>query len=466
MQLRWVLLGAFPPLIALSALIQEPLLQAACWITGGVALYTAFYAKRAFAAYGLLYLLAVAGVALFVEGKSWIGIFAGWELVSVAAWGLIVQSRPSARAQTVAFLTFAVNRLGDAFWLAAAFSQGRFPEGFLIAGFVKGGLFPFTFWLIQAMYAPAPVSALLHSALLVTLGVYWMVRYPEWGLGIDWGLWGKVAGVSGILAAIGALGSRHPKVILAWTTAAHLAAALRLTAQPVQMEAYLLEHAYLKAALFLLIGLTQKVRVMGPLTMGLSLVAMVLLVGSGAQADEFLLVTEGLVAVSLGKVVGGLRFAWRMERGSEFLLLLPVVLLVGKALAEGPLMPVPVLSVGILVGALIARWKGGWRLDRIFLWLFAGAFWVWGKVGRSMRWLDTQLTHAFDKFGLAFLAVARQAEKVESWASGRGWRAAAHRLRQGLTTLTSEGSPMPYAQALRWGLLITLGGGLIWRLLR
>lgn len=296
--------------------------------------------------------------------------------------------------------------------------------------------------------------------------MYWIVRYPGWGLGIDWGLWGKVAGVSGILAAVGALGGRHSKGILAWTTAAHLAAALRLTAQPAQMEAYLLEHAYLKAALFLLVGLTQKVRTVGPLTMGLSLVAMVLLVGSGAQPDGFLLAIEGLVAVSLGKMVGSFRFAWRMERGSELLFLLPVVLLVGKALAKGPFMPMPMLSIGIPVGVLIARWKGSWRLDRIFLQLFAGAFWVWERVGRSMRWFEAQLAHALDKFGLAFWAVARQAEKVESWASEWGWQAAAHRLRQGLATLTGEGAPIPYAQALRWGLLITLGGGLIWRLLR
>lgn len=466
MLLRWILAGLSPVLVVLSLFFREPLLHAACWITGMVALYTALYAKRGWGAYALFYLLAVAGVALFLRGEGWLALFAGWELVSVAAWGLIVQTRSGARAQTVALLTFVVNRLGDVFWLAAAFSQGRFPEGFVLAGFVKGGLFPFTFWLIQAMYAPAPVSALLHSALLVTLGVYWIVRYPQWASGLDWAVWREVGGISGIIAGIGALGSRHPKGILAWTTAAHLAAALRLASQPAQMQSYLLEHAYLKAALFLLIGITQKNKSVGLLTLGLIVGASVLLVGSAPQTDAFLLATEGAVALSLGRMIGRLRFTWQIEGKETWGLLFPVVFLVGKALGESPSMALLALSLGGIVGVLLARYKLYWRLDKGVLQLFAGILRLWEGIALFMRSLEAQLSHSLDRLGMAFVALGVKAEKSESWASEWGWRKAAGVFRQWAAVFAGEGMPMPYTQALRWGLLITLGGGLLWRLLR
>ena len=131
----------------------------------------------------------------------------------------------------------------------------------LVGAFTKSAQFPFHFWLPNAMAAPTPVSAYLHSATMVKLGVYLLARLDP-GFG-EWDLWEwALKGAGSITAAWGmvlALRERDLKRILAWSTVATLGTlvvlvGLRGEGSTVAVGALLLAHALYKAPLFFVAG--------------------------------------------------------------------------------------------------------------------------------------------------------------------------------------------------------------------
>jgi multicomponent Na+:H+ antiporter subunit A len=131
----------------------------------------------------------------------------------------------------------------------------------LVGAFTKSAQFPFHFWLPNAMSAPTPVSAYLHSATMVKLGVFLLARLDP-GFG-EWPLWEwALKGVGSITAAWGmalALRERDLKRILAWSTVATLGTlvmliGLRGEGATVAVGALLLAHALYKAPLFFVAG--------------------------------------------------------------------------------------------------------------------------------------------------------------------------------------------------------------------
>jgi multicomponent Na+:H+ antiporter subunit A len=131
----------------------------------------------------------------------------------------------------------------------------------LVGAFTKSAQFPFHFWLPNAMAAPTPVSAYLHSATMVKLGVYLLARLDP-GFG-EWPLWEwALKGAGSITAAWGmvlALRERDLKRILAWSTVATLGTlvtlvGLRGEGATIAVGALLLAHALYKAPLFFVAG--------------------------------------------------------------------------------------------------------------------------------------------------------------------------------------------------------------------
>ncbi|GIL03301.1 MAG: Na(+)/H(+) antiporter subunit A [Alphaproteobacteria bacterium] len=131
----------------------------------------------------------------------------------------------------------------------------------LIAAFAKSAQFPLHFWLPNAMEAPTPVSAYLHSATMVKAGVYLLMRFnPVMG---GTALWEAVLPAFGattlIVGTLIAIRKTDLKLMLAYTTVASLGLLVMLTGFGTDkaIEAavyYLVAHAFFKGGLFMVAG--------------------------------------------------------------------------------------------------------------------------------------------------------------------------------------------------------------------
>jgi len=93
-----------------------------------------------------------------------------------------------------------------------------------LAAFTKSAQVPFHSWLLGAMIAPTPVSALLHSSTMVKAGVYLVLRIAP-GLKLMPSLSYAVAGVgalSFLVTSVLAISQRESKRILAYSTIGNL----------------------------------------------------------------------------------------------------------------------------------------------------------------------------------------------------------------------------------------------------
>jgi len=143
---------------------------------------------------------------------------------------------------------------GDAALIAA-------PMAFLaIAGLVKSAQLPFTPWLLSAMVAPTPVSALLHSSTMVKAGVFLLIRLAPAMSGTTVGYIVAFIGVlTFLMGAFAAVSRRNAKRVLALSTVSNLgliaACAGIGTYQLAWVALFLvLFHAVAKALLFLSVG--------------------------------------------------------------------------------------------------------------------------------------------------------------------------------------------------------------------
>ncbi|MEF2073185.1 putative monovalent cation/H+ antiporter subunit A [Consotaella aegiceratis] len=131
----------------------------------------------------------------------------------------------------------------------------------LVGAFTKSAQVPFHVWLPNAMEAPTPVSAYLHSATMVKAGVYLLMRLnPALG---DTALWETILPVFGgltlMVGALLALRQTDLKLILAYTTVASLGLMVMLTGvgSETALEGavlYLIAHSLFKGGLFMVAG--------------------------------------------------------------------------------------------------------------------------------------------------------------------------------------------------------------------
>jgi multicomponent Na+:H+ antiporter subunit A len=134
-----------------------------------------------------------------------------------------------------------------------------------VGAMAKSAQAPLHIWLPNAMEAPTPVSAFLHSATMVKAGVYLVGRFrplllpdlpsPDWMLVVA-----TVGLVSMTITAILAVGATDIKELLAYSTASHLGLIVAgyglATVYGAETGAFhILNHAVFKAALFMVAGI-------------------------------------------------------------------------------------------------------------------------------------------------------------------------------------------------------------------
>ncbi|MCG6894555.1 MAG: DUF4040 domain-containing protein, partial [Desulfobacteraceae bacterium] len=131
-----------------------------------------------------------------------------------------------------------------------------------LAAFTKSAQFPFHFWLPNAMAAPTPVSAFLHSATMVKAGIYLLARmHPVLGGTGGWMATLVIVGsVTALLGSIEAMGQKDMKRVLAYTTLMALGILTmflggKTTPALTAAATFLLVHSLYKSGLFLVVGI-------------------------------------------------------------------------------------------------------------------------------------------------------------------------------------------------------------------
>ncbi|MBO9628221.1 MAG: putative monovalent cation/H+ antiporter subunit A [Shinella sp.] len=183
--------------------------------------------------------------ALIVTGGGGLFLLAGllllWDVTDVTQFSLLMSFGPELRTSP--------------YYLAILF---------LVLGgaFTKSAQFPFHFWLPNAMEAPTPVSAYLHSATMVKAGVYLLMRLnPVMGETPAWEtILPAVGGLTLLVGAVLAIRQTDLKLMLAYTTVASLGLLVMLTGFGSEhalaaAALYLVAHSLFKGALFMVAGL-------------------------------------------------------------------------------------------------------------------------------------------------------------------------------------------------------------------
>ncbi|KXH80919.1 cation:proton antiporter [Sporosarcina sp. HYO08] len=303
-----------------------------------VILYSIYYlsereALGRFYVYLLLFMGAMLGV-VFSDNMMVLYVF--WELTSISSFLLIAfwyhrkKSRYGAQKSMLITVTGGIGMLAGFVMLQSL--TGTFSvretiqvidqytgEGLFIAAmslvllgaFTKSAQFPFHIWLPDAMEAPTPVSAYLHSATMVKAGIYLVARFtPIFGGEKIWFYAICCVGIFTLfLGSFNAVRQTDLKALLAYSTISQLGLIMSLiglgsaaTAQGMSTQSaifvqatfaalfHLVNHSTFKGALFMVVGIldhelgTRDVRRLGGLMAFMPVTFTIALIGSFSMA--------------------------------------------------------------------------------------------------------------------------------------------------------------------------------------
>jgi multicomponent K+:H+ antiporter subunit A len=232
----------------------------------------------------MLFMAAMLGIVL-ADNLLLLVVF--WELTSVSSFLLIGYWSDRAESRQGARMALTVTGAGGFAMLAGFLLLGAAGGTFEISGleaardrvqadpwfqvalvlvllgaFTKSAQFPFHFWLPEAMAAPTPVSAYLHSATMVKAGIFLLMQlYPVLGGNALFEYIVCTVGLATmVFAAYVAIFKHDLKGLLAYSTISHLGLIVFLIGLDSPLSAiaavfHVVNHATFKASLFMAAGI-------------------------------------------------------------------------------------------------------------------------------------------------------------------------------------------------------------------
>nr|AXE73242.1 NADH dehydrogenase subunit 5 [Bemisia tabaci] len=164
-------------------------------VTTSIMIYSQFYIQKKKVMFLKILIMFMASMVMLILSPNMVTLIMGWEGLGMTSFSLIMfyQNKKSVMSS---MYTMMMNRVGDITLMVAMMilmnysswmflsmeylsSKTSWVTLMTVSMFSKSAQVPFSSWLTEAMAAPTPVSALVHSSTLVTAGVYLMIRFKS-----------------------------------------------------------------------------------------------------------------------------------------------------------------------------------------------------------------------------------------------------------------------------------------------
>ena len=251
-----------------------------------VYLYALAYLQAARRRYIVLAGGFVSAMLGFWMANTLLGRFIGWELIGWGSYLFIGLGYPKEAAAKHSTQAWLINQLGSISLLIGMLLIGRalgtldleelaaLPQAtywnddwlgvarccLLVGVCTKSAQWPWFSWLSNAMTAPTPASALIHTATLVGAGVYLLVGLaPVLGVTVLTVV-AYVGALTTLMGAYAALTQQHAKQVLAYSTISQLGYAVMAVGVGASSVGlfHFITHAFSKACLFLCLGVVSQ----------------------------------------------------------------------------------------------------------------------------------------------------------------------------------------------------------------
>ncbi len=263
-----------------------------------------------------VFLSAMYGIVL---SNNLVWMFFFWEITTLCSFALIGFTKTE-EATNNSFLQLILNLLGGIAFLAALIilaedagylswtmllldgAVGGLTQWVLVAvmlmglaGIVKAAQMPFHKWLLGAMVAPTPTSALLHSSTMVKAGVFMLLKLsPLLGGNVAGYMVMLVGGFTFLLASMAAISQSNAKRVLAYSTIANLGLIVACAGVGTEEAVWagillMVFHAITKSMLFLCVGTAEHhigsrdIEDMGALFARMPTLALIMMLGIAAM---------------------------------------------------------------------------------------------------------------------------------------------------------------------------------------